>query len=344
MFRVVGKHSIVSLLIAAFALHVAPVAAIGTAANTNISNNVSINYEMSGTTYTATASASFLVQERLEVTTTWQDASNINVVSPSTANISRFLVTNTGNGVERFILSTNTVISGDDFDPVAAPQIWIDDGDGIWNAVSDTQFTGANGPLLDGSIGGGESALIFVLADMPGGQAVNDLGRLSLTAASTTASVAGELGNTAAVIAGGGDGGVNAIVGVSGAQASAIATYQVVTAGVSIVKSVVVSDVFGGSSPSTGATLRYTLTVNIAGSSAIDNLVITDAIPANTTYNPNSISLDTVAQSDAADAPVDFSDFNISNPGMITVDLSQGGALSIAPPASFEINFEVIID
>jgi len=116
---------------------------------------------------------------------------------------------------------------------------------------------------------------------------------------------------------------------------------------VSILKTVTVIDTLGGSDPHPGATLRYQLTVNVSGNTPVDNLIIADAIPANTTYTDGSLQLNGAAQTDTNDAPVDYSraiDI-LSKPVVsIEVDLSQGGLVSVAPATTNVIIFEVTID
>jgi uncharacterized repeat protein (TIGR01451 family) len=122
--------------------------------------------------------------------------------------------------------------------------------------------------------------------------------------------------------------------------------YQVMSP-VAIVKTVTVIDPLGGTDPYPGATLRYQLDVVVTGNTAVDNLVISDAIPANTTYTDNSILLNAVAQTDADDAPVDYSraiDILAKPVVSIEVDLSQGGTVSVAPGVTNVIIFEVTID
>ena len=106
-------------------------------------------------------------------------------------------------------------------------------------------------------------------------------------------------------------------------------------------KTVTVIDTLGGTDPHAGATLRYQIDVVISGGSNINNLVITDAIPANTTFTPASLLLNGVTQTDVSDVPTDFSEFNGSS---IVVDLSQGGMVSIAPATPNLITFDVTID
>ena len=133
---------------------------------------------------------------------------------------------------------------------------------------------------------------------------------------------------------------------VSNGQHSDATAYQVLSP-VNIIKTVTVIDTLGGSDPHPGATLRYQLDVIVSGNTPVDNLVITDVIPANTTYTDDSILLNGATQTDANDAPVDYSraiDI-LSKPVVsIEVDLSQGGLVPVAPGATNVTIFEVTIN
>ena len=319
--------------------------AAGVPANTTISNTAIIDYEISGVAASANATSAFTVVELLDVSLLWQDAANVFAMSPENSVVITYALTNTGNGVDQYLLAVDGALAGDDFDiaPVDL-EIWIDDGDGIWSAVNDTLYTGSNGPVLNGGVAGSDSVVIFVVADVPAGQPVGALADIRLTATSITADNAGETGNVGAELAGAGDGGVNANVGLSGAIANAAGVIEIVSSGVTINKTVTVIDTLGGNDPHTGATLRYTLDVQISGVNTISNLVIDDPVPNGTTYTAGSITLNGVVQSDALDSPADYSDFNSSNANSITVDLSEGGTRVITPPANFIIEFDVTID
>jgi len=129
-------------------------------------------------------------------------------------------------------------------------------------------------------------------------------------------------------------------------QHSDASAYQVMSP-VSILKTVTVIDTIGGTDPHPGATLRYRLEVGVSGNTQIDNLIISDVVPANTSYTDGSILLNGVAQTDANDSPIDYSraiDI-LSKPVIsIEVDLSQGGSASVAPGTTNIIIFEVTID
>ncbi|MGB5397749.1 MAG: hypothetical protein WBN96_11425 [Gammaproteobacteria bacterium] len=126
-------------------------------------------------------------------------------------------------------------------------------------------------------------------------------------------------------------------------QHSDSSAFQVQASPVTINKTVSVIDTLGGTDPHPGATLRYQLDVVITGASNINNLLISDTIPANTTYVTSSIVLNGVPQTDAAfgvDA-IDYAEFNGTD---VIVDLSQGGVVAVTPGTPNIIIFDVTID
>ncbi len=129
-------------------------------------------------------------------------------------------------------------------------------------------------------------------------------------------------------------------------QHSDAGAYQVMSP-VNILKTVTVIDTLGGTEPHPGATLRYQLAVSVSGNTSVDNLIIADVIPVNTTYTDGSLLLNGAAQTDANDAPADYSraiDI-LSKPVVsIEVDLSHGGTVSVVPGVTNVIIFEVTID
>ncbi|PCI08221.1 MAG: hypothetical protein COB77_02820 [Gammaproteobacteria bacterium] len=133
---------------------------------------------------------------------------------------------------------------------------------------------------------------------------------------------------------------------VGNGQHSDAGAYQVKSP-VNIVKSVTVIDTLGGNDPHSGATLRYQLNVTVVGNVAVDDLVIVDAIPANTTYTDDSIILNGVSQTDVIDLATDYSraiDI-LSKPVVsIEVDLSEGGVVAIGSGVTNTIIFEVTIN
>lgn len=86
-----------------------------------------------------------------------------------------------------------------------------------------------------------------------------------------------------------------------------------------------------------GATVRYTLTVDNTGGGTAEAVSVTDAIPVNATYTTGSLVLDGGGLSDVDGD--DQGDFNVTNPGGITVDFGD-----LPGSTSFSITFEVTVD
>lgn len=307
-----------------------PVFAIGTSAGIDISNTVTVDYAIGGSSGSASDTVTFRVDEKVDVNLSWQDAANIGVSTPDTNQVLTFLLTNTGNGFDDYRLSVQNTLGGDQFDPVLA-DIYLDaNANGVYNPGVDTQYIfGTNDPVLAADA----SITIFVLNNIPAGLNGGDLGHSQLTATSNTVS-----GSPGTSFANAGDNNTTAVVGTSGGSSNATGTYEVTNATVSLVKSVVVSDPLGGNQPVTGATLTYSIDVSVSGPGTANNVVITDPIPANTTYNADSLTLNAGALTDVADA--DAGDVGGTTPNTVTVNL---GNLTPASPVQ-TISFEVIIN
>ena len=117
--------------------------------------------------------------------------------------------------------------------------------------------------------------LIFVLSSIPAGATDGQRGRVDLVAVAATGS--GAPGTT---FAGQGQGGGDAVVGATGADAEDDGFYAVSAASVAFVKSADVVDPFGGTTRVPGSIITYRLVASVSGSGSLANLRIGDAIPA----------------------------------------------------------------
>lgn len=309
--------------------------AIGTAAGTDITNVASATYIDSGSPVTVTSAPNTVtVQELLDVDVTLQTVSPVSVAAGDANRVLAYLVTNTGNGIEDFSLAADSALVGDDFDPALAGVYLDANGNASYDAGTDPlHVSGVNDPVLDANTPGAESITVFVLNDIPLGPLVGELGNSDLTAAAGTGS-----GAPGTEFPGAGDAGTDALVGPSGAAATDLGSYLISgAASVSVVKSALVDDGFGGNTPAPGSTITYTLSVTVSGGTAL-SVVITDPVPANTTYVPNSLTLNASSLTDVGGD--DAGDFNVTNPGEITTAL---GDLDSASPQQ-DITFQVTID
>lgn len=304
--------------------------ALGTPASTTISSTASISYTQVGgfDPVTITASSSFNVLEIIDGVVTWQDATDIAVNSPHAGAILAFLLTNTGNGPESYQLSAVDNLAGDDFNPMARA-LWLetDSAPGLQISGADPDILyekGLNDPLLtaDGS------QVIYMTNDIPTDQADNARGRAQLIIQAVTPGAAGAEPGTELI--GLGLNGGNAVVGATRAVGLAFGWFQVASVDVELAKSIAaISDTTGGYQPYTGARVTYRIQVSVSGAGRAEGLVISDAIPAEMTYVPGSIMLDGISQSDAGDMPADPSDYNVTNPATVTVNIGDVNAPAV---------------
>jgi uncharacterized repeat protein (TIGR01451 family) len=203
-------------------------------------------------------------------------------------------------------------------------------GNSIYEPGVDALYVpGENDPVLAAD----SSVTVFAVNGIPGDRLDADTGDCRLIAASNTGT-----GDPGTVFAGAGDEGADAVVGYSGATDSDTGTYIVSGLTVSIAKSAVVTDPFGGSEPVPGATITYTLSVAVTGGGTAENLVITDPIPQYTTYAPGTLVLDAAGLTDTQDG--DAGDVGATTSDTVTVllgDVAAGGA-------GHTIQFTVTID
>jgi uncharacterized repeat protein (TIGR01451 family) len=324
-----------AILIAA--LTAAPARAVGTAAGTDITNTATVTADVGGAPVSATSNPHVItVAEVIDVDVTLLTIGNVLVNSPSSGQVLTYRVTNTGNGVDRFALSANNTLLGDDFDPALAAIYLDSNGNGLYDAGVDTLYApAANDPQLDANAPASDDVVVFVLNDIPGALASGNLGTSELLAVSLTGS-----GSPGTVIAGAGEIGTDAIVGSSGGDDLAQGVYQVSSVAVAIAKSSLVADPLGGTQPIPGATITYTLVVTVSGVGNADAVTLTDPIPTNTTYVAGSLTRNAAALTDASDAPVDDADFGVTTPGAISVGL--GSLPAGGPPET--ITFQVTIN
>lgn len=320
-FRVAAISGVLGASLASgFAAHAA-----GVPAGTLIENTASASYRTGGPAQTVESNTvGFRVAELLDVAVAAQDAAAV----PLGASVSAlaFTVTNTGNGPEAFVLSAEVVVAGNDFDAVPRGLATDSNGNGVYDP-------GVDAPLADGgttdALAPDQGLTVFVLVTAPQGVADGQSSQLRLLARAATGT-----GNPGTVFAGAGEGGVDAVAGSSGADDDAAASLTSSAATVALVKSATIADPFGGAQPVSGAIVTYTLTATVSGSGSVDDLLITDTIPAATSYAPGTLTLDSAGLTDAADA-----DAGKASPAGVSVNLG-----TVAGGTTRTVTFQVEID
>lgn len=305
--------------------------AAGTPAGTVIENTATLSFELDGSPASISSNTtSFTVVELIDLAVTLQSPQTL--VSAGDENQALlFSLVNTGNGTETFQLAINSIVSGDDFDPVPSTiSIYFDtDGSGDFTAGDVPYVPGDNDPVLVPD----ESVAILILNDIPAGQPNGDVGFSELIVTSATGT-----GNPGDDFAGQGDGGTAAVLGVSGGSGTVAGEYLVSDVQISILKSQTVLDPFGGSEPVPGATITYTIEVSVTGSGTAVGGVVSDVIPTFTTYVPGSLTLDSSALTDAVDAD----EGEIDTSGTPTITVRLGDVTAAGSPRT--VQFDVLID
>lgn len=271
----------------------APAHAGGITAGTLIENTANASFDEAGGSRTITSNTvTVRVDELLDVTTTSLDPGPV-TARPGNA-VLTFELTNQGNGPEAFRLTANPAVAGNNFDTTLRG-IAVDTNnngtydDGVDQILAQPQTT----PVLAADA----RIRLFVLVTVPQTAADGQTSNVSLNAQAVTGS-----GNAGTVFASAGDGGGDAIVGMTGAAATARGALTSAVASVQLVKSVSLRDPFGGTGAVPGTVATFTIEARVTGTGEVANLNVTDAIPAGTTYAPGTLKLDGSALSDAADS------------------------------------------
>lgn len=267
--------------------------ATGITAGTVIQNTASATYSTGAvTTSVQSNTVSVTVSQLLDVAVA--GLNSVPVVANATPAVLTFAVTNTGNGADTFNLAVDPAVPGNPFNGVIQSIAVDTNGNGVYDQGTDQVVTnGQASPAITPDA----SLRVFVVVSLPANATDGQISKVKLTATSKIGS--GAPGTT---FTGAGTGGVDAVVGssraTSGAQEQSIASL----AGVTLTKSAVILDRFGGTSPLPGALVTYAITAHVSGTGTVTGLHVTDVIPAGTTYQPGTLKLDGAALTDGVDA------------------------------------------
>lgn len=322
-----------------------------TQAGTDITNTATVSFtDPDGNPgNTPSNPSTFKVAEILDVTVTRDQATPVSVLDGATDQVVSFTVTNTGNGSEAYALVPANALGGDNFDPLNV-RVYIDNnGDGVLDAGDTLLIPGVNDPVLAPSGQQGDSVKILLVSDIPAGLTNGDLGDVRLSTESiTTQSTPASPDAVGTVFAGAGTGGVDAVVGTTQAVGSATSTYQVRQFALDMVKTSTLTHtdpaLNGKAVP--GATITYTLTLNATGAGVFNNIVITDNIPAHTTYVPNSVTLNGNPLTDSQNMDAGYVQGGVVRvyPGGNDTNNTPTNSGTVTAPAVNVVTFQVTID
>lgn len=274
--------------------YVHPAYAAGTLAGTDIENTATATYTTSsGPVSIDSNKLIFKVDELLNVVTAYTSPGDVATVPGENGNIQTFLVTNSGNGSEAFILTAQVAKAGDNFDPTLQQIILDTNNNGVYDPGVDTIYiSGSNDPVLTPD----QNIRVFVITNTPATPVDGDRAEIGLQASAKTGS-----GTPGTSFAGLGEGGGNAVVGSTSASQEATGFLAVQAASVALIKSATIVDPFGGSRPVPGAVITYSMVATVSGAGTLSNVIISDPVPAGTAYVAQSTTLQAAALTDQAD-------------------------------------------
>ena len=336
------------IFLACIVLLSANVYAAGTPSGTNISNTATANYEVAAVPQSPISSntASFLVDNKIDLTVTTLDTTEVGAGAGQAGVATTFSVTNLSNSTQDYALTAtisgiaNPFAGGADvFDPTACT-IHVEDGGAPGYQAGQDLAT-----FID-ELAPDASKTVYLVCDIPLTATANQVSALALTASTRAGGGAGLGGALTETVGADNPNAVDivfadlqpVVAGVAGdalrdAAASAASAYII---GLSVIlnKSVVcVPSPACLAAFKPGDVVTYQIQVNVSGAGTANNLLVNDPIPANLTYQPNSITVNGVTRTDGVDA--DNADFTAN-----TVNVNFGNVLS---PVSFLIQFKAVI-
>jgi len=352
------------VLMGMIALGVPQAMATGTASGTNIQNSATVDYDVSSVAQTQVTSntASFLVDNKVDLTVATTDGALVTVVPGATAQVLTYTVTNDGNTVQDYSLTATHSATGafggtESFD-VTGVNIYVDANS------NDSYDTGTDTGTYIDELAADASISVFIVANVPLAQVDDDVSSLDLVAQTAVGGSAASQGAdiTTDDAASADVAGTVQIVFADGAgtndnandgKHSSLDGYEVVTATITATKASAVDQdpVNGGTNPKAipGATMGYTVDINNGGSAQADDVIFIDSIPANTNFLVASVSTTpasgpTVAYSDDNGTswtftPVADGDGSDSDVTDVRVTFT-----SIAAAGTAQVVFQVLIE
>ncbi len=297
MRQPVTRAAILTALVAL--VSVSHALAVGTPAGTVISNQATVTYTDSNGNPLSVASnvVSTTVSQVASVTVAPDRAGN---ADPGDTIWYAHQVSNGGNGSDTINL---TAVSSNGW---ITARYSDNNGNGAFDA-GDTPLTDTNGDSVvdTGAMAADAVRNILVAVTVPPGTADGTVDTMTVTGTSVF------------------NGAVSDI---------ATDTTTVTAPDVTVVKSV---NPAGPQIP--GTTLTYTIVVTNNGTANASSVVLTDNVPANTTYVAGSLTLNGVSKTDAGGD--DEGDHNATTPGAVTVDAGV-----LIPTATATISFQVVIN
>lgn len=278
-----------------------------TAAGTSVNNQATVSYEVGGAPASVSSNvASFVVDKKVNLAVAEVGGAVTQTANNATDQVTTFTVTNLTNAVQDFRLQADQqlisipLLGADNFNMNNLRAFVDSNGNGTYDAGVDTAtFIDELAPdatvtvFLVGDTPnqpGAETAIVslnaIVAASGGGGTLGADLVASSTLVADSPTTIETVFADDTGLLD-----------SLRNGQQRAFDAYRISTAVMTLVKSATtISDPVNlllNPHPIPGAVVEYCMRVNNAGPGAASNITLTDAVPANSTFLPGSISVGT---------------------------------------------------
>lgn len=341
--------------------------AAGTTAGTTVSNTATVNFSVGGVAQPAVntpAPATFVVDRRVNLTVAEVGGTATQSAPGSVNQVTTFTVTNSTNAALDFRLIASQDASGattafgdtDDFNANNVRVFADVNGNGVYDPATDTAT------FVD-ELAADAVRTVFVVVDIPAGQANNSTAGVTLTAVSAASGTAGTLGGDLTETAGADTAGVDTVFGDVAGDTDAARDgrhsdddeYDILAATISLTKSSrLISDPFNNlTNPKAipGAVVEYCIQIANSGGASATAVSVADTVPANTAFVASSLVVGGTVTAGSCNADGTAEDDNNAgadesdpNGGNVTAGVVTATVPSVAAGATTTARFRVTVN
>jgi uncharacterized repeat protein (TIGR01451 family) len=250
--------------------------AIGVPAGTKIVNVAHLEYKIDSVDFSATSNELIdIVDQKIDMKMVCQESKPVIVGVAEEKRAMRFMLSNTGNGLDRYQFST---IEGENSDfKVENAEVYMDNGDGV--------FTLEDSLAKELNISADGNVTLFLVSDIP-----DDADKFSYNGIKASSTIQGSLayGESKKL-----DNFYAVMVAKEDAK-SALCAYEVSPLALKLEKTATLSS----DKLYKGSTIHYAIGLKVIGEGTIENIVVKDNIPTGTVYIKDSLKLDGVTAGD----------------------------------------------
>lgn len=357
--------------------------AVGTPANTGITNRATINYDVGGATIVIESSptgnattganngadTSFVVDQMVDLVVTRAGGAYTPAAAGSTTAVLTYSVANTGNDTFDFNLNALDIDGladpyggADNLNGVVVTGIFVDSdpagptgGGTPYSPAAHSYAVGTDTATFVDDLAQDQMINVYIVCTIPGTAVNGDIAVMLLRAearrasdtADLTATVGGDTPGMDIVFVDADGDGAGPQDADRNSEHVAVDAFQIQAPSLTVTKtSQVQEDPFNGTTNPMAiplARVRYTITIANGGASAANNIVVTDAIPGSTWFYVGSVTGGTGTYSDDNGSTYTYGPSAGSNGEDQNVTNIQVDVGSIAASANATVTFDVII-